>query len=65
MTSDLYLDVVGHVERKWPSAYDSTITRACPNCGAGRMELCHNPVTGRSRKIPCVARERQGWPEAA
>jgi hypothetical protein len=58
-TSQAYLDVVGHAERGWPSAYDGCITRPCPRCGARPYEQCTNPLrsaTRHSSKIPCLTR---------
>ena len=55
-TSQSYVDVVGHVERVWPAAYDSCISHDCPRCGAPAYEVCKNPLHGRRAKMPCVAR---------
>jgi hypothetical protein len=55
-TSEAYLDIVTGVERAWPPAYDGAIMRDCPECHASKMELCINPIRGRFRKAPCLAR---------
>lgn len=54
-TSEAYLDI-GGVERTWPRSYDGCIKLECDNCHAPILELCINPITGRPRKTPCVAR---------
>lgn len=68
MASEAYLDYAGHVSRRWPSAYDEVIAKPCPRCHAKPLELCTNPVTPWKRnraKVPCIARIRQDWGEAA
>lgn len=55
-TSEAYLDIITGVERAWPPSYDGAIMRNCEECGAGKMEMCINPIHGRPRKTPCVRR---------
>jgi hypothetical protein len=57
-TSQAYWDVVGGTRRSWPKSYDDAIDRVCPTCGAEALDLCINPIHGKPRKTPCVARVR-------
>lgn len=66
MASEAYEDLGGGVtaERRWPRAYNEglAISRQCPpkpfGCGAEPYKVCRNPITGRARPIPCLARMR-------
>lgn len=40
-------------------AYNA-ISYPCPTCQAQPNESCVNPITGRTRKIPCLARVKTG-----
>lgn len=35
---------------------DADLARPCPNCGARPDSWCTNEVTGRVRRVPCLAR---------
>ena len=57
MSSEVYLDMVGELERvPWPPVYNAVIDRPCPRCHANPYELCTNPATGRGAKAPCLVR---------
>jgi hypothetical protein len=54
--SDVYTDIVGDMQRRWPPSYDAVITKACPNCGAQPGDVCTYTPAQRTRRAPCVAR---------
>lgn len=42
-----------------PSPYDDVRHLKCPVCHAGPDQKCKNPVTGDTRKIPCIGRKER------
>ena len=54
--SQLYLDVVGSLDRGLPAAYAGVAANGCPRCGAAPFDACINPATGRRAAHPCLVR---------
>lgn len=52
-------DDLGGVRGIFPAAYAVAIFHDCPTCGAQIWEQCTNPLTGREKAAPCVARGKE------
>jgi hypothetical protein len=54
--SELYEEIGS---RAVPGPYDDVWHLRCPICHAGVNQKCVNPITGRTRKLPCIGRKER------
>lgn len=40
----------------WDAYADAALAHQCPCCGAAPQTWCTNEITGRVRRVPCLAR---------
>jgi hypothetical protein len=54
---DSPFEEIGRHDR--PGPYTDVEHLKCVVCGAGVMQKCVNPVTGKTRQIPCIGRKER------